>query len=179
MENIIKKILHEVVSRIEELNQKQHYKDRLKERLINKEKLEVRVVYFKENVGMRFKRVGEYRIPQEVKDIVQKKQDVMLSVDVDENIKLGVVIHRFRINASEIDFYDLDTKLGAMKLVVNNDAEFYLHDNETNSTGNVFFCIINDNAVITSYYTGSYSLRPEKYRVDKIIEVDDIWDFKV
>lgn len=179
MKSIIKKILHEVVSRIEELNQKIHSKERLMQRLINKEKLEVRVVYSKENVGMRFKRVGEYTIPQVVKDLVQKKQDEMLKVDVDKNIKLGVIIHRFRINASEIDFYDLDTKLDAMKLVVNNDAEFYLHDNETNSTGNVFFCIINDNSVITSYYTGSYSLRPEKYRVDQIIEVDDIWNFKI
>lgn len=179
MKKLIRKILHEVVAPMDELDQKFHSKERVMQRLSNKENLEVRVVYKKPNEGLKFKRVGTYTIPNETKEFIQKKINQILSVDVDSNIKLGIIIHRFSISPSDIEFYDKDTRLEAMRLLVNNDGEFYLHDNDTSSTGNVFFCVVNENAIITTYYTGSYSLNPEKYRVDKIIEADDIWDFKV
>ena len=179
MKKLIRKILHEVVAPMDELDQKFHSKERVMQRLSNKENLEVRVVYKKPNEGLRFKRVGTYTIPNETKEFIQKKINQILSVDVDPNIKLGIIIHRFSISPSDIEFYDKDTRLEAMRLLVNNDGEFYLHDNDTSSTGNVFFCVVNENAIITTYYTGSYSLNPEKYRVDKIIEVDDIWNFKI
>lgn len=179
MKKLIRKILHEVVAPMDELDQKFHSKERVMQRLSNKENLEVRVVYKKPNEGLKFKRVGTYTIPNETKEFIQKKINQILSVDVDPNIKLGIIIHRFIISPSDIEFYDKDTRLEAMRLLVNNDGEFYLHDNDTSSTGNVFFCVVNENAIITTYYTGSYSLNPEKYRVDKIIEADDIWDFKI
>lgn len=179
MKKLIRKILHEVVAPMDEMDQKFHSKERVMQRLSNKENLEVRVVYKKPNEGFKFKRVGTYTIPNETKEFIQKKINQILSVDVDPNIKLGVIIHRFEIPPSNIEFYDNDMRLEAMRLLVNNDGEFYLHDTETSSTGNVFFCIVNENSIITSYYTGSYSLNPEKYRVDKIIDADDIWNFKV
>ncbi len=85
----------------------------------------------------------------------------------------------WRLRSSEYQKKKGSGNKRAMKLLVNYDGEFYLHDEETSSTGNVFFCVINENSIITSYYTGSFSLNPEKYRVDKIIEVDDLLDFKV
>lgn len=179
MKKLIRKILHEVVAPMDELDQKFHSKERVMQRLSNKEKLDVRVVYRKPNEGVRFKRVGEYVIPNETKELIQKKINQILSVDVDPNIKLGIIIHRFKISPLEIEYYDLNTRNEAMKLMVDFDGEFYLHDEDTSSTGNVFFCVVNENSIITSYYTGSHSLNPEKYRVDKIINADEIWNFKV
>lgn len=179
MKKLIRKILHEVVAPMDEMDEKFHSKERVMQRLSDKENLEVRVVYKKPNEGLKFKRVGTYSIPTETKELIQKKINQILSVDVDPSIKLGIIIHRFNIPSSDVNYYNMDTKIEAMKLLVNHDGEFYLHDNDTSSTGNVFFCIVNDNAIITSYYTGSYSLNPEKYRVDKIIDADDIWDYKV
>jgi hypothetical protein len=179
MKKLIRKILHEVVAPMDELDQKFHSKERVMQRLSNKENLEVRAFYKKPNEGFKFKRVGTYTIPEEVKQIIQKKINYILTIDVDPTIKLGVIIHKFRLGPNNVNFYDLDTRNEAMKLLVNYDGEFYLHDEETSSTGNVFFCVINENSIITSYYTGSFSLNPEKYRVDKIIEVDDLLDFKV
>ena len=179
MKKLIRKILHEVVAPMDELDQKFHSKERVMQRLSSKDSLEVRVVYKKPNEGVKFKRVGTYSIPSDVKELVQKKINQILMVDVDPNIKLGVIIHRFSISPSGIDFYDSNIRTEAMKLMVDFDGEFYLHDMDTNSTGNIFFCIVNENSIITSYYTGSHSLHPDKYRVDKIIDAEDIWDYKV
>ncbi len=179
MKKLIRKILHEVVAPMDELDQKFHSKERVMQRLSSKDSLEVRVVYKKPNEGVKFKRVGDYSIPNDIKEFIQKKINQILSVDVDPNIKLGVIIHRFKTSPIDVNFYDSNLRIEAMKLMVDNDGEFYLHDQDTNSTGNIFFCIVNENSIITSYYTGSHSLHPDKYRVDKIIDAEDIWEYRV
>ena len=71
MKKLIRKILHEVVAPMDELDQKFHSKERVMQRLSSKDSLEVRVVYKKPNEGVKFKRVGDYSIPNDIKEFIQ------------------------------------------------------------------------------------------------------------
>lgn len=137
----------------------EHYKERLLERILDKE---VFHVGFEKGVGQ-YEMVGTLDIPVKEKATIQQRVNIIKNVKFDKGVDIGYKLHEVSFN--DVDFYDDETEEwseGKTLVVV---------DEETESNGNLIYGIIRNNKLTTICFVKSYTGKADltkKLRVDKI-----------
>lgn len=186
MKSIIKKILLEYVQGMDEIDHTTHSKDRIVDRIINPTEVKVRFNYHNGSKWL-YDYVGTYIIPQEIKDKIISRIDTILNYDIAIDEQYAVILHHFKLDPSDVNFYDRELKYKVMKLYLDEypqgyEPRFYLtvEDKEGKpSTGDYLIAILKTNNIVTIEYTNSVGMKSSKYDGSKIINVDDLNRFGV
>jgi hypothetical protein len=120
--------------------------------------------------------IGHHSLSNDIKNKVEEKLNVLKKYDVGSEFSFGVIIEKFKINPSEIKFKDSSTKLMVYDELLNKGGTLYYRDDETKSTGDTLVAVVRNNNVTSIFYSYSYSLSPEKLRVDYLL--DDVYELE-
>jgi len=166
LKNFIKKVVSESISDL-------HYIERLYDRFINKDILEVGYE-IPGKVG-EYIAVGTYKIPKNIKDIISQNAGIVEKYNFPKNKSYGIKIASILINKNDVNYYDENLKNEAK-----NKTLVFL-DSETNSNGNEVYLIVRGNTITTIYFAKNYvSQDATKMRVDAIVKnIDTITSGKI
>lgn len=166
LKNLIKKVVTESIADL-------HYMERLYDRFINKETLEVGYEILGK-VG-EYIPVGTYKIPNNIKEIIKRNAGIVEKYNFPRNKSYGIKIVSIIIDKNTVQYYDENLKNEAK----NKNLVFL--DSETNSNGNEVYLIVRSNNITTIYFAKNYvSQDVAKMRVDAIIKnIDTITSGKI
>lgn len=140
----------------------QHYLSRLFERIINTKSVSVG---FEVNIG-NYKKVGDYIIPQAIKDKINSNIAFLENYKFD-NQSYAVELIEFNIEKQDIINY----KEGDNR----KNLPFVIVDYETESNGDKLYAIIRKGKIVTIYLGKSYVNQTlEKLRVDIILKIEEL-----
>jgi hypothetical protein len=165
--NKIRKIVKEA---IEESFIGQHFFERLNDRIIKKDFLNVGFE-IKGSVG-KYKKVGKIRLTSSEKDDLLSNIELIKRTVFDNSKSFAIELINFKIQHEDVIFFDedLDYQSEGKNLVVIDD--------ETQSNGDVIYVIIRENRAVTTYFGKSYVPQTvEKMRVDEILKIKDLKNF--
>lgn len=183
MEKLIKKILKEYQSSLDELMPTFHYEKQIGVRFKGDIKYTVRK-FTKNKMGrLEIRDIGTYELSKRQKSTAEGNITEVMSVDVPENLNIGIAVYKVDIDISQIDYFTKDDKYETFREYTSDDtsSKLYLMDPETESVGDVLFFIIKENKVITTFWERSYNLNSvkEKRNLDVVITADQIRDYAV
>jgi hypothetical protein len=165
--NKIRKIVKEA---IEESFIGQHFFERLNDRIIKKDFLNVGFE-IKGSVG-KYKKVGKIRLTSSEKDDLLSNIELIKRTVFDNSKSFAIELINFKIQHEDVIFFDedLDYQSEGKNLVVIDD--------DTQSNGDVIYVIIRENRAVTTYFGKSYVPQTvEKMRVDEILKIKDLKNF--
>jgi len=165
--NKIRKIVKEA---IEESFIGQHFFERLNDRIIKKDFLNVGFE-IKGSVG-KYKKVGKIRLTSSEKNDLLSNIELIKRTVFDNSKSYAIELINFKIYHEDVTFFDedLDYQSEGKNLVVIDD--------ETQSNGDVIYVIIRENRAVTTYFGKSYVPQTvEKMRVDEILKIKDLKNF--
>lgn len=165
--NKIRKIVKEA---IEESFIGQHFFERLNDRIIKKDFLNVGFE-IKGSVG-KYKKVGKIRLTSSEKDDLLSNIELIKRTVFDNSKSFAIELINFKIQHEDVIFFDedLDYQSEGKNLVIIDD--------ETQSNGDVIYVIIRENRAVTTYFGKSYVPQTvEKMRVDEILKIKDLKNF--
>jgi hypothetical protein len=188
MELLIKKILNEYVqTKINELDFVQHFEDRLKERIYFDKDYIVQK-WTKTNNGIDRRNVGTYRLDESQNKIISDKIQYLKTVDISEDLTVGVQIYKFDVDLYKIRFFTKDDRYETMRDTLKEDIQSTLYlksvsdkkDQESESIGDILFAIIKDNKAITTFLERSFNLNTlkEKKNLDFVVDIDELKNLK-
>ena len=163
----IRKIVKEA---IEESFIGQHFFERLNDRIIKKDFLNVGFE-IKGTVG-KYKKVGKIRLTSSEKDDLLSNIELIKRTVFDNSKSFAIELINFKIQHEDVIFFDeeLDYQSEGKNLVIIDD--------ETQSNGDVIYVIIRENRAVTTYFGKSYVPQTvEKMRVDEILKIKDLKNF--
>jgi len=133
---------------------------RLKQRLMSLRNYEVG---FEVERGQ-YVSVGTYPIPDEVKNSIMIKIDILRAKNFPKNKDFGVKLDAVPINIQKINFYD------GFNLQSIKGKNLVLIPGESESNGNIYFAIIRNNIMTTVMLMKNYiTIDREKLRVDYVV----------
>lgn len=183
MEKLIKKILKEYVeTSLDELMPTFHYEKNINVRF--KGATEYVVKKFSRSDGrLKIKDVGTYVLSDAEKADAESNIVEVMSVDVPEELNMGIIVYKVDIDLKRINFYTKDDRYDTYKDYINDDnpANLYLMDPETQSVGDILFFIVKGNKVITTFWERSFNLDlvKEKRGLDVVIRADQIYEYSI
>jgi hypothetical protein len=123
------------------------------------------------------RQVATYKVTNEESEKIFKVLDEIMDYVIPPDVRLGVKVHKFDLLSSEnIMWPNNDIKLQALKDVIQEDARLYIRDDETNSTGDTFYLVLDGNNVKTMFYNRSHSMKVD-YRIDEIIDASMLFTY--
>jgi hypothetical protein len=146
---------------LEEANIANHYRERLYDRFLNRDKLDVG---YEVSNGI-YETVGTYIIPPDKKSIILENAKVVENYNFPKNKSIGVQIAYIIIDKNKVQYFDNDTQ----NQLINKNLVFV--DSQTNSNGNEVYIIVRNNEVLTVYFAKSYIKQDaNKLNVDVIVK---------
>lgn len=138
----------------------EHAEQRLRERLLSKNGYEVGY----EDTPMNYIKVGRYFIPDNIKQSILNKVDVLRNKSFPKNKDYGIKLEAIPIDINSINFYEgfssISIKGKNLVLIPGGDE----------SNGNIYYAIIRGNIMKTFMLMKSYiKIDSQKLRVDYII----------
>lgn len=168
MKSKIREILREYVQSIDELDETKHYDDRIVQRFLSQNSLDV--IYAKPGGPKGFYTdypygvVGNYIVSQDLKSVIELRMKKIMQLEFDENSSVGIIIKRFDLDALDCNivredpsqrerYYDImkttDSERGGRNVI-------YLRDTPTRSMGDMLFLIVKGNNIVTLIFERSY-----------------------
>ncbi len=191
MESLIKKILKEYTeTKIDELKHSGHFDDRFKQRVYVNEDYVVQK-WTRVNNRIDIRNIGTYRINQLEYKTIEDRIKHIDSIDVDENLSIGVEIYRFNVDIDRVKYFTRDDRFETLRdtLKENSQTNIYLKtvsstkDKKEESVGDVLFVIVKDNKAITTYLERSFNfnrnLFMEKKGLDAVVDAYEFNKFKI
>lgn len=158
--NYIRKIVIEI---LKEAFSGGHSLDRLSERFIDRENLQVG--YEKEGSVGEYKTIGTYNLSDGEKESIKKKYKFIEDYKFPEDEDFGIRLTYIKINPDEINYYSEEDKVDSL------GKNLLFVDEKTNSNGNEIYVIIRRNEIQTIYFAKNYIQQTkEKLRVDRIVK---------
>lgn len=158
--NSIRKI---VIETLKEAFSGGHSLDRLSERFIDRENLQVG--YEKEGSVGEYKTIGTYNLSDGEKESIKKKYKFIEDYKFPEDEDFGIRLTYIKINPDEINYYSEEDKVDSL------GKNLLFVDEKTNSNGNEIYVIIRRNEIQTIYFAKNYIQQTkEKLRVDRIVK---------
>lgn len=158
--NSIRKIVREI---LKEAFSGGHSLDRLSERFIDRENLQVG--YEKEGSVGEYKTIGTYNLSDGEKESIKKKYKFIEDYKFPEDEDFGIRLTYIKINPDEINYYSEEDKVDSL------GKNLLFVDEKTNSNGNEIYVIIRRNEIQTIYFAKNYIQQTkEKLRVDRIVK---------
>jgi len=165
--NKIRKIVKEA---IEESFIGQHFFERLNDRIIKKDFLNVGFE-IKGSVG-KYKKVGKIRLTSSEKNDLLSNIELIKRTVFDNSKSFAIELINFKIYHEDVTFFDEDLDYQS------EEKNLVVIDDETQSNGDVIYVIIRENRAVTTYFGKSYVPQTvEKMRVDEILKIKDLKNF--
>lgn len=138
----------------------EHAAQRLKERLLSPNGYEVGF----EDTPMNYIKIGQYFIPDNIKQSILSKVDILKNKSFPKNKDFGVKLDIIPIDINSIKFYD-DFNTANIK-----GKQLLLIPGGSESNGTVYYAIIRDNIMKTFMLMKNYiKIDSQKLRVDYIV----------
>lgn len=162
--NKVRKIVKEI---IEESFMGQHFFERLNDRIIKKDFLNVGFE-IKGSVG-KYKKVGKIRLTSSQKNDLLSNIELIQRTIFNDSKSYAIELINFNIYHEDVIFFDEELDYES------EDKNLVVVDEETQSNGDIIYVIIRGNKVITTYFGKSYVPQTtEKMRVDEILKIKDL-----
>ncbi len=156
----IRLLIREVV---EEALLSNHYIERVYDRFLNKEFLNVG--FESDNSKDDYEIVGNYKITNKEKEIIKNNCKKIENYDFPTKKEYGIKIYSFNINNDNVDFFNEEDKEKS------ENKNLIFIDNKTKSFGNEIYAIVRENYITTIYFAKNYIVQnKEKLRVDYLIK---------
>lgn len=145
----------------------QHYIDRLYDRFINADVLEVGFE-ITGSVG-EYEIVGTYVLPATTKAEIVANVELIENYSFPKNKSFGIQIAQFNIDKNKVTYYSEELKNAA------KSKTLLFVDKKTSSNGNLVYLIVRNNEITTVYLAKNYVAQDaSKLKVDGIIKNMDV-----
>lgn len=152
---------------LEEAFVKEHYQERLYDRLLNKSVLTVGYE-IPGKVGV-YEEVGTYVLPEDVKKQLLENAKLVEGYNFPKGKSFGIQIGVIPVVKENVQYFSEELKEQAKKHTL-----LFL-DSQTQSNGNLIFIIVRDNVIVTVYMAKNYVAQDaKKLQVDAIIKNMDV-----
>jgi hypothetical protein len=159
----MKPFIKEKLNLILEAKVEPHFLKRLRERIL--ETHEVTVGYEISGTVGKYKKVGTFQIPPEIKQRCLDAYNAIVMTNFPKDRHFGIKLADIMINPKLVRFYegfDMSEIIGKTLVLVDEDSK---------SNGNIVYAIVRHNEAITMFYAKNYVPQtPEKMQVDYIIK---------
>jgi len=149
-----------------------HFNERLVERFLNRDF--INVGYDKSITHVDYEVVGEYKIPEQIKEQIYNDVKIIENFNFPKNKSFGIKLTQIVIDKNQVVYNSEESKENA------KNKKLIFVDDVTGSNGDVAYAIIRENKAITIYFGKSYIKQTaDKLKVDVVANVDTVRTRKI